>query len=89
MFEVIGWLGSALFCLCGLPQAWHSYKNKNSHGVTWAFLWMWFFGEILTFIYVLPSMMLPLLLNYAINFLFLLVILWYKFRPEFEDKNGS
>ena len=84
-FETIGWLGSTLFCFCGLPQAWQCYKNKHSEGISWAFLYMWLFGEILSFIYILPKGIVPLIMNYAINFVFLLVIFWYKVFPANKD----
>jgi len=78
----IGWLGSVLFALCGLPQAIQSYKQKHSNGLTWMFLLMWFFGEVFTFAYVLPKMDYPLLANYVVNFAFLIVIIWFKLFPK-------
>lgn len=80
--EVVGWIGSALFALCAVPQSYHSWKHKSSDGITWAFLLMWLWGEILTFSYVLtkPNVM-PLLANYVVNFMLLLVIIWYKKFP--------
>jgi len=80
--DAIGWLGSMLFALCGLPQAIESYRKKHSRGLTWMFLLMWLFGEILTFAYVLPKMDYPLLANYVVNFLFLIVIIWFKAFPK-------
>ena len=80
--DAIGWAGSMLFALCGLPQAIESYKQKHSNGLTWMFLLMWLWGEILTFVYVLPKMDYPLLANYAVNFVFLIVIIWFKLFPR-------
>jgi uncharacterized protein with PQ loop repeat len=77
--EFIGWLGSILFCLCGLPQAIKSYKEGHSRGLSNAFLWLWFLGEILSFIYVLPKLIWPLIGNYIVNFIFLLVIMKFKY----------
>ena len=79
--EIIGWLGSVLFAFCGLPQAVESYKTKNSDGLTWGFLGMWFFGEVFTFVYVLPTLLWPLVFNYTANLVFLLIILFYKIKP--------
>lgn len=85
MIELVGWIGAILFAFCGIPQAYHSWKNKNSHGMSWTFLWMWFWGEILTFGYVATtSFQLPLLFNYLANFLCLVIIMWYRKFP----KNG-
>lgn len=84
IIELIGWVGAILFALCGLPQAWMAWKNKNSDGLAWGFLLMWFGGEVLTFTYVMTkSDVLPLLVNYTLNFVFLLIILWYKVFPKY------
>lgn len=82
MLEIFGWLGSILLAFCGLPQAIESYKTKNSDGLTWGFLLMWFFGEAFTFVFVFPTMMLPLVFNYTANMIFLCIILFYKIRPR-------
>ena len=84
--EIIGWIGSFLFAICGLPQAIESYKTGHSRGLTWPFISMWLGGEILTILYVLPKMDLPLLANYFSNLVFLLVIARYKI---WERKNGA
>jgi uncharacterized protein with PQ loop repeat len=79
--ETIGWLGSILLAFCGLPQAIESYKTKNSDGLTWGFISMWFVGEILTVIYIIPKWHWPLIFNYTANIIFLSVILYYKIKP--------
>lgn len=72
-----------LFALCGLPQAIQSLKQGHSNGLSWTFLMMWLFGEVLTLIYVYPkSNILPLLANYTLNLLFLIVIVWYRAFPR-------
>lgn len=80
--EAMGWAGSVLLAFCGLPQAVDSFKTGRSSGVTWGLLGMWGAGEILTFLYVLPTMELPLLFNYASNMVFISVILYYKVWPR-------
>jgi uncharacterized protein with PQ loop repeat len=80
--ENIGWLGSILLAFCGLPQAIESIKTKSSEGLTWGFIGMWFLGEILTFIYILPKLDLPLLFNYTANIIFLSIIIFYKLMPK-------
>ena len=76
--EIIGWIGSVLFAFCGLPQAVACYRAGHSRGLAWGFLLAWFFGEILTIVYVFPKQDIPLLFNYGFNFLILLVIMRYK-----------
>ena len=80
--EQIGWLGSILLAFCGLPQAVESIRTKSSEGLTWGFIGMWFIGEIMTFIYILPKMDLPLLFNYTANIIFLAIIIYYKLAPK-------
>lgn len=82
MMDIIGWTGSILFALCGFPQALESYKSGNSNGLTWSFILMWLGGEILTMIYIFPKLDLPLIFNYSLNLVFLLVILRYKIKPR-------
>jgi uncharacterized protein with PQ loop repeat len=80
--EFLGWIGSILLAFCGLPQAIESYKTKCSDGLTWGFLFMWLSGEILTFLYVLPKLDLPLIFNYSANIIFLIIIVYYKIKPK-------
>ncbi len=76
--EIIGWLGSALFAVCGLPQAIQCAREGHARGLNWFFLLAWFGGEVLTIVYVYPKMDLPLLANYAVNMVFLIIMLRYK-----------
>jgi uncharacterized protein with PQ loop repeat len=80
--ENIGWIGSLLLALCGLPQAIESFKNKHSNGLTWGFILMWFIGEICTFVYIIPKMDFPLLVNYSANICFLVIIIYFKIYPK-------
>jgi len=87
MIEIIGWTGSALFALCGLPQAVQSTREGHSHGLSWLFLLMWFWGEIFTLCYVWPKMDYPLLANYFVNLVFVVIILFYKIFPRAKNAN--
>lgn len=82
IFEILGWLGSICLAICGLPQAWQSFKDKHSYGISWGFVLLWAFGEIFALAYVYDKLDLPLLLNYATNILILAVILYYKIKPQ-------
>jgi uncharacterized protein with PQ loop repeat len=88
MIEIIGWLGSICLAICGLPQAWMSYRDKHSHGISWAFVLLWAFGEAFALAYVYDKLDLPLVTNYLTNILILGVILYYKINPGVE-KTGS
>ena len=82
IFEIMGWLGSICLAICGIPQAYQSYKDKHSDGISWGFVLLWAFGEVFALAYVYDKLDLPLLLNYATNILILAVILYYKVKPQ-------
>lgn len=81
LMEIIGWLGSICLAICGIPQAWQSYKDKHSEGISWSFILLWTFGELFALAYVYDKLDLPLFVNYATNILILSVILYYKIKP--------
>jgi len=83
MIETIGWLGSFFFAICGIPQAWASYKAKNSDGISHGFLWLWILGEVFTLFYIMAQeiILVPLVANYLFNLLSLVVIVYYKYKP--------
>jgi len=82
MIETIGWIGSICFALCGAPQAWLSYKQGHSVGVTWSLLILWLIGEICSIIYVVPKGHIPLIVNYLANLVFVAIVLYYKIKPR-------
>lgn len=89
--EIIGWIASILFAVCGAPQAYQSWKDGHSNGVSGAFMWTWLFGEVLMQIYVIlqHGMDMILLVQYWANTLFVLLILWYKYRPRSQHEEDS
>lgn len=82
LFQILGWLGSICLAICGLPQAWMSFKEKHSHGISWAFILLWAFGEAFALAYVYDKLDLPLVLNYLTNILIVGVILYFKINPK-------
>ncbi len=82
--NLIGWIGSFCLAYCGIPQAIKCIKEGNSNGIDLYFLITWFIGEVLSLIYVysLDSKPLPLITNYFINILVLIIILKYKLNPR-------
>ena len=80
MLELIGWIGSMLFAFCALPQCIMVCKQKHAQGLSWGFLLMWMMGEVLCFFYVAlqPMIQVPLLANYVLNFIMLIIIIAYK-----------
>jgi uncharacterized protein with PQ loop repeat len=81
--KLIGLIGSLLLCLCGVPQAIKSYKDKNSDGLTFGFVILWLLGEVfmLTYIIIVHSKDISLLINYIFSAFAVSIISYYKFFP--------
>ncbi len=68
MLEMLGFSASALLILSSVPQLIHTFKTKDTRGLSLQTLFLWFFGVMFMGIYVLfTSAQLALLLNYAFN----------------------
>lgn len=80
--ETIGWIGSIAFAFCTLPQAFLSYKQGHSKGISNGLLILWSIGEFCTLAYVLPKHDWPLIFNYCCNLLFMSIIVYFKVRPR-------
>lgn len=84
MLELLGWLGSILLALCAVPEVISSYKTKRC-GLTWGFLWIWYFGEIFTAIPVVLKIQEPFLVfNYLANIGLISYLIWIKFREKVD-----
>lgn len=92
MVELLGWLGAICFAICGLPQTIKVVKDGHGDGLSKPFLWLWFWGEIFTLVYVcIGKFSWPLFFNYAVNLTFLSIMLKYNYFPvvkhETDRKN--
>lgn len=76
--EFLGWIGALLLAFCALPEALISLKTGDS-SLSYPFLFMWYFGEILACIYTVVKSkqvrLLPLMFNYGLNIVFISIIL--------------
>jgi len=78
---MIGWIGNIALAICGAPQAYKSFKDGHSDGISTSFIILWTTGELCTFVYILKDISSwPLILNYSANGLFCSIILYYKLR---------
>lgn len=84
MLNLIGWIGGICFAISGIPQAYWSWKEGHSKGLSWSFLLLWLGGEVFTLVYVSARQDWPLIFNYVFNLMSLLVIIYYKLRPRAE-----
>lgn len=81
---VIGLLGSVLLAACAIPAALDALLTKRCHINKWM-LYLWMTGEILCLGYALyiSGPMLPLIINYSLNILCLIPMIYYR-----KDTNG-
>jgi len=84
--EILGWLAALCFGLSPLFQVIKCYKEKHATGVSLGLLIMWTLGEIFSILYILPKGHLPLLANYTINMIFIVIIIYYKIKGH---RNGK
>lgn len=83
--ELLGWAGTFLLAVCGLPQLIKSFREGHSRGISWLFILAWFWGEVFFITYLLINNRDPILLfNYTVNLGFSSGILYYKIFPRKE-----
>ena len=79
-FNSIGVLGCALLSCCAFPQVIKTWRTKSVDDLSFYFLLIWFFGDVLTGVYVLADIKWPLLINYILNGIFTGYLLYAKWR---------
>lgn len=81
---MIGWLGSVMFAICGLPQALKARREGHAEGLDLGFLLLWTGGELCTLYAVLglSTPILYLIFNYLANLVFLAIVWRYKIWPR-------
>lgn len=83
--ETIGWIGNLLFAVCAIPQVIKTFRSKKTEDLSLLFLWLWFFGELLTFFYIVlgdlesKTVHLPLYFNYIVNIFLASFLVYAKF----------
>lgn len=80
--DFLGYIGSICLAICSVPQAYMSYKQGHSRGISFGFLFLWTAGEIFTLLYIIPKADIPLLINYLSNLIFLSIIWKYRIFPR-------
>lgn len=84
MPDLVGWIGSILFAICGAPQALKSIREGHSRGMAPAFLAFWLGGE-LCYLYSTAAkfgFVSWLVVNILGNIFFVLVIIYYAVFPR-------
>ena len=94
--ETIGWIGNILFSIFGIPQVIKTFRTKSAKDLSLLFLWLWFAGELLTFLYIVigdletASFHFPLYFNYIVNIFMACFLLYAKYMyPKKFNLPGS
>jgi len=84
MADLVGWIGSVLFAVCGAPQALKSFREGHSRGMSPAFMAFWLAGE-LCYLYSTVAkfgFVSWLVVNFLGNIFFVLVIIFFALFPR-------
>ena len=84
--EILGWIAGICSFAKSVPQAWRSFQDGHSKGLSPSSLWIWVIGLIAATIYIYDKSALPLFLSYLGNSFFLAVMLRYKYFPRKRGK---
>lgn len=79
--EAVGWLSGILLAACAVPAAFAAWR-KGRDEMDGTFLACWTVGEALGLYYVTHLGSWPLILNYGMNLMCLMVIYYYRLRPR-------
>jgi uncharacterized protein with PQ loop repeat len=84
MADIIGWIGSIAFAVCGVPQAWECHKNKSAQGINRLFIALWLTGEVCYVVSVLMKFgwVHWMMFNYTANIFSITVIIYYLIRDK-------
>lgn len=80
--EAIGWISGACLATCAIPQAWKAYLTGDVSSLSWGFLLLWAVGEVTGVVYAIHLDSWPLLWNYVINGICLVVIIREKWNGK-------
>jgi uncharacterized protein with PQ loop repeat len=82
--DVIGWIGSICFAICGIPQAWQCIKQGHAKGISPLFLALWFAGEVcyILGVYIQFGFVLWMMVNYLFNVALVSIMIYYSLCPR-------
>ncbi len=100
MADLVGWIGSIAFAICGLPQAWECHWNRTARGINPVFILLWLTGELCYVVSILLKFgwVHWMMFNYLTNIFAVAVIIYYLILdrrasggilPQGALKNGS
>ena len=83
-WEIFGFVASACFILCGVPQVIECIVRGNGKGISALFIWIWLLGELSLSVYASFGLAfnIPLLLNAIFCTIVCFVIIIYIYFPR-------
>lgn len=69
--QTLGWLTTALFTICFIPQIMKTWKTQTVDGLSFLFLFISFVANIVAFVYATLIEQPPLQIKYILAMLFL------------------
>ena len=84
---VLGWASTACLALGGIPQAYKTWKDGHSDGLSTGMLALWLSGELFLLAYVICTKDWPVAVNAGFNVLIAAYISWYKIYPTASPKS--
>lgn len=79
---IASWFGTTILVIRGLPQAYKSWVDGHSRGLSQAMLWLWFLGSALLLPHLILQWEVLLITVYVANILCILVMLKYFYFPR-------
>jgi len=77
--QLVGYIGSILLIICGLPQLFHTLKTKEVDDLSLSFFVMWFVGCLCMLFYVCYDddiIEIPLIFDYVMSSI---IAIWISF----------
>jgi MtN3 and saliva related transmembrane protein len=91
MDQVLGWMATALFTICYVPQMVKTYRTKTVDGLSFGLLVISFIANIIALCYALLIKQRPLQIKYTLAMIFLsgCIYLYLKVRFSKELKTEN
>ena len=89
VISTFGFIGALLLAICSAPLALEAVaKGKSSMTEAPVFMWIWWWGEILSVIYVIGELNSDkiMLMNYGFNIFCVSIVLYYMYNPRSDSE---
>lgn len=89
MWDILGYIASFCFIVCGFPQLILCVKQGHGDGISHGFMWLWLLGELALVFYTSLGLgwNIPLFLNASLCSIICLIIMKYMYFPRNKRRN--